>query len=93
MVYPQFLFSLNLALQVRGLTPSCPGPMMLPVTSRYGELVRRDEAAEELLLRVDVLSSLIRQAYSVHSNIALCQHLSWCLVTFHNLSIPRVETG
>lgn len=55
------------------------GPMTLPVTARYGELVCRDEAAEELLLRVDVLSSLIKQAYSVHSNIALCQHLSWSL--------------
>jgi hypothetical protein len=49
----------------------------LPTTSQYGQLVTRDVAAEDLLLRVDVLSSLIKQAYSVHSNIALCLHLSW----------------
>jgi len=29
------------------------------------------------MLRVEVLASLIKQAYSVHSNIVLCQHLSW----------------
>jgi len=49
----------------------------MPATSRYGELVTRDLAGEELLLRVDVLSSLIKQAYSIESNINLCQHISW----------------